>query len=90
MAWTFSFEERAVKEFKKLSKDEQVKISSYIRKRLLLLEDPLSIGKPLKYGFVGLWRYRVEKIRIICSVDQAKKEILALALGKRDKIYSSI
>jgi len=54
VAWIFSFEERAVKEFKKLSKDEQVKISNYIRKRILVLEDPLSIAKPLKYGLVGL------------------------------------
>ena len=90
MVWTFSFEERAAKEFKKLGRDEQVRISNYIRKRILLLENPLSIGKPLKYGFVGLWRYRVEKIRIICSIDQEKKKILALAIGKRDKIYASI
>ena len=90
MVWTFSFEERAVKEFKKLAKDEQVRIIHYIRNRILFSEDPLSIGKPLKYGFVSLWRYRVEQIRIICSVDQEKQEIIALAIGKRDKIYSSI
>ena len=43
-----------------------------------------------KYGFVVLWRYRVEQIRIICLVDQENQEIIALAIGKRDKIYSSI
>lgn len=89
MAWTFSFEERAAKEFKKLSKDEQIRISNYIRKRVLVLDDPLSIAKPLKYDLVGLWRYRVEKIRIICSVDKEQQEILILAIGKRDKIYTN-
>lgn len=89
MVWTFSFEERALKEFKKLSKDEQVKISHYIRKRVLILEDPLSIAKPLKYGFVGLWRYRIEKMRIICSIDKERQEILVLSLGKRDKVYAN-
>jgi len=52
-----------------------------------LPEDPLSLGKPLKGIFKGLYRYRFGDYRVIYSIDKKENSIFILRIGKRKNIY---
>ena len=82
-----TFDDSAAKEFRKLSPSAQKLIRDYLRDRLSTLKDPKTIGKPMKYSYVGLWRYRIDKFRIICKIEDDKLVILVLKVGMRDKVY---
>lgn len=68
MAWKVEFDHHAVKEFKKLDKQNQLLISGYLKNKISLTDNPRNFGKPLRYELSGLWRYRVKNFRIICSI----------------------
>lgn len=87
MTWKIEFHEKALKEFKKLSKPTQIQIRDYIRKELINCKYPKTFGKPLRNKLSGLWRYRVEKYRIIVSINNEIGSILVLKIAKRDKAY---
>jgi len=87
MNWIIEFDSNASKEFKKLSPDTKKIIKDYLRNKVLKADHPKDLGKPLKYGYVGLWRYRVGKHRIICHLEEDKLVVLVLKIGKRDQVY---
>ncbi len=87
MDWTIKFKESALKELEKLSKPDQFKIRNYLRERILPSSNPQNFGKPLGNTKAGLWRYRVEKYRIICRIKNKDLCILVVKIGKRDKVY---
>jgi len=87
MSWVVEFDSQAAKEFKKLSPDLKKSIIDYLTNKVLKSSNPKNLGKPLKYGYIGLWRYRVEKHRIICHIEEEKMVVLVLRIGKRDSIY---
>lgn len=87
MDWTIKFKESALKELEKLSKPDQLKIRRYLRERILTTKNPRDFGKPLGNTKAGLWRYRVEKFRIICEIKDHEFRILVVKIGKRDKVY---
>ena len=76
------FTERAVKDFKKLSIDQQERIG------LKLLEysnDPFTFAKKLSDPALGTFRFRIGKHRII--FDYIDDEIIILRVGHRKDIY---
>lgn len=87
MAYKIVFNTSAAKTFKKL--DNQVKntITKYIDNKLSVLENPKSIGKSLVGNHAGKWRYRVNKYRIICYIDDSKKVIKILDIALRERVY---
>jgi len=87
LAWTIKFKESFLKEFEKLSKVDQLKIQKYLRERIQTAKNPRDFGKPLGNNKVDLWRYRVEKFRIICQIIDKELCILVIKIGKRDKVY---
>lgn len=87
MAWVINWEERALKELKKLDKSIQKKILKFLTTRIANLKDPRVSGKPLSYDKHGLWRYRLEDFRIICSIDDHEVIILIVQVGHRKKVY---
>ncbi len=86
MNWKIEFDLPAAKEFKKLDKLSQSKINNYLCK-IAKSDDPKVYGKALRYSLVSLWRYRVEKIRIICHIEGKKFTILVLKIALRDEVY---
>ncbi len=88
MTWKISFDEHALKEFQKLSKDVQLDVHNYLKNKVAILENPKMLGKPLKHHLTGLWHYRVEKYRIICFVEDDTNTIIIMRIAKRDKAYS--
>lgn len=87
MAWRIEFTKAAAKDFDKLAKPIQQLIRDYLRHRVQTLPDPKQVGKALIGDKSGLWRYRVEKYRIICKFEDDALVILVVQIGKRDKVY---
>lgn len=87
MVWRIEFAKEAAKEFDKLAKPVQQLIRDYLRHRVQPLANPRLVGKPLTNDKSGLWRYRVEKYRIVCKFEEKTVVILILRIGKRDKVY---
>ena len=87
MAWKIEWDEKAVKEFKKLSKSTQKEIRNYLTGRVLLADDPRNFGKPLQGNLSGLWRYRISNHRIVCRIIDDTLKILVLRVAHRSKIY---
>lgn len=85
--WRIKFIPKAEKRLNKLSHDTQVFISNYLYNQVLRLEHPKLLGKPLKGNKKGLWRYRVNRFRIICKLEEDQLIILVLAVAKRDVVY---
>ena len=87
MAWTIEWDERAIRDARKLDPQARKNIISYLRERISTEEDPRRFGKPLLTDLSGLWRYRVGDYRILCRIEDDKVIALVLAVGHRNKIY---
>ncbi len=68
MSWAYRFDERALKDLKKLGRQAQRDILSYLDERVAGDGDPRRFGKGLKADLSGLWRYRVGDYRILCQI----------------------
>ena len=78
MAWRIELTATAVKQLAKLDKNEAKRITSFLRQRLAVLEDPRSTGKALTGPHLGAyWRYRVGDYRIICDIQDSALCILS-------------
>ncbi|MDO8585820.1 MAG: type II toxin-antitoxin system RelE/ParE family toxin [Armatimonadota bacterium] len=87
MAWTVEWDERAVREAKKLGQEARRRIVTFLRERIATEEDPRRIGKPLLAERAGLWRYRVGDYRVVCRIEDARVVVLVLAVGHRSRVY---
>jgi mRNA interferase RelE/StbE len=85
--WKVVFSQTGEKELSKLSHQQQSLIRSYLYTKVLGLEHPKLFGKTLRKNKKGLWRYRVDKFRIICKLEENKLIILVVAIAKRDVVY---
>lgn len=85
LTWKINWDDRARKELRKLDKQTQKKILSYIKEKTI--NNPRDFGKALSYDKKGLWRYRVGDYRIICSINDNNITILVLAVGHRKNTY---
>lgn len=85
--WTIRVEEAARKQLKNFDSSTRKLIQSYINTKILRDGNPRDKGKPLKCNKKGLWRYRVDKYRIICQIQDQVLTVLVLKIGKRDSVY---
>ena len=87
MKWVYKFDERALKELKKLGHPAQREILDYLDTRIAVDADPRRFGKGLKADLAGLWRYRVGDYRILCQIKDKELLILVVAVGHRRNVY---
>ena len=88
MAWRIEFEEGAKKDLAKLDKTVAKRITSFLRERVLSLEDPRTIGEALKGPRLGeFWKYRVGDYRIICRIEDGELLVLVVRIGNRREVY---
>ncbi len=87
MVWIIEWDERAVKDAKKLGKQASQEIITYLKKRIATKEDPRRFGKALSGDKSGLWRYRVRDYRILCRIEDNRLIVLVLAVGHRKEVY---
>jgi len=86
MIWKIEFDPEARKDFKTLGTAAQRDVISYLQ-RLAEMANPRLRGKPLRGNKFGLWRYRVDKYRILCKLEDHRLVIFVIRVGKRDKVY---
>ena len=87
MSWVYRFDERALKELKKLGRQAQRDIIAYLDERVAGNADPRRFGKGLKADLSGLWRYRVGDYRILCQIKDRELIVLVVAVGHRRDVY---
>ena len=87
MIWNVEWDDHARKELRKLDKKLQNDILRYLRERIATKDDPRRFGKPLAYDKYGLWRYRVQTVRIICQLLDYELLVLVVSVGHRKDIY---
>ena len=87
MAWTVSFEPRALGELEKLDRSAQRRVVRFLQERVAGNHDPREFGKPLTGDKVGLWRYRIGAYRIVCHMDDEHRSVLVLRVAHRRDVY---
>lgn len=87
MVWKIRLEKPAEKAIAKLDYQLQRQIRNYLKNEISLLDNPRFKGKGLTGKKKGLWRYRVNKYRIICRIEDDVITILVLQIAKRDVVY---
>jgi mRNA interferase RelE/StbE len=87
LAWRVEWDNRAVKELKRIDRQAQRDIVEYMRERIATDEDPRRFGKQLLGDKWGLWRYRVGNYRIVCSIEEGRLVVLVVRVAHRRKAY---
>ncbi|MEK6724955.1 MAG: type II toxin-antitoxin system RelE/ParE family toxin [Deltaproteobacteria bacterium] len=68
-------------DFKEIAKSDQQKILKTIRKKLTT--EPELYGKPLRNELKGFWKLKVDKCRVVYSIDKGKIEVYVVTVGFR-------
>lgn len=87
MKWSIRFTEEGRKALDALDKPARKRVETYLRDRVLSSGDPRSVGKALRFGMAGLWRYRVGDYRVLCKLLDKELIVLVVAAGHRSRIY---
>lgn len=87
VCWKIEFTIRSNKLLKKLDLNTRKLIENYIDNEVLRNNNPRDKGKALTGNRKGQWRYRVDKYRIVCRIQDEVLTILVLQIAKRDAIY---
>ena len=70
--------ERFKREFRKLDRNTQRILRSWINNNIIDCNDPRLHGKSLTGDMKGLWRYRIGSYRMICEIRDDEMIILAI------------
>jgi mRNA interferase RelE/StbE len=88
LAWAVEFDPDAVKDLKKLDRQIQLRIVTFLKDRVAALENPRSIGEALAGAKLGnYWKYRVGDWRIICDIQDQRIIVRVLRVGNRRAVY---
>jgi len=85
--WKIEFDIAAQRTIKRLDIKISRMIQSYLNNRVLKANHPKDLGKALVRSYKGLWRYRVDKFRIVCRIEEDKLVILVIKIGNREGVY---
>lgn len=89
MSYRVSIGAEARKFLKAANKHVALLVQNWIDKNLVGCVDPFAKGRPLVANKAGLWRYRVQNLRIVCKIDEGLLVILVVNIGHRREIYRS-
>ena len=87
MVWQIEWEDKAVKELKKLDVRAQRTIVRFLREKIATEDDPRRFGDPLTKDVKGPWKYRIGDYRIICSIEDKRVVVLVVRVGHRRSVY---
>jgi mRNA interferase RelE/StbE len=88
MVWRIELSGLAQKNLRALDHGAADRILRYLTDRVARLDDPRSIGDPLKGAKLGeFWKYRVGDYRIIADIQDHALCILVVRIGNRRKVY---
>jgi len=88
LAWTIEFDDKAIKQLKKLGDTQPKRIRHYLHTRIKPLDDARQQGRALQGPeFNHLRRYKVGDYRIICDIQDHRLVVLVIEIGHRSQIY---
>ena len=88
MTWIVELDPNAEKELDKLDRQQVKRILQFLFDRVAHLDNPRSIGEPLKWSRLGtLWKYRIGDYRTISSIDDQTSKVIVLKIGNRKEVY---
>lgn len=88
MGWKVELARAAERDLDKLDPQVARRILVFLHGRLAALDDPRSIGEPLKGSKLGeFWKYRVGDYRVISSIEDKVLTILVVRIGNRREVY---
>lgn len=87
MSYSVRYDEKALKQLKKMDRSVQKLITSWIEKNLIDTENPRLHGKGLSGDKSGYWRYRVGDYRILADIRDDEIIIIIVEIGHRREIY---
>ena len=88
MAWTIEFTDAALRQLEALDNTVAIRISKFLQQRVAPLQNPRSIGQPLKGERFGeFWKYRVGDYRLVAKIQDDRLVIVILRVGHRREIY---
>lgn len=87
MPWTIQFVPEARKELKQIDRATAARIVRTLEERIATLENPRTIGTPLKGEYSGLWRWRIGDYRIVARIDDDRILILVARVAHRRDVY---
>ena len=88
MAYQVKWREKAVEDLRDVEKRGAKGLIERVKE--YLPQNPISLGKPLRGEFRGLYRYRYGRYRVLYTIDRKENTILILRVGKRKEIYSQL
>jgi mRNA interferase RelE/StbE len=88
MAWTVDLDRAAVRDLRKLDRQTVRRILAFLHDRVGTLDDPRSIGEPLKGSRLGeFWKHRVGDYRVIARIEDRAVRVLVVRIGNRRHVY---
>lgn len=88
MAWQIELSMLVQKNLDQLDPQVARRILVFLNERVALLDDPRSIGEPLKGSRLGdFWKYRIGDFRIIANIEDGTLRILVVKIGNRREVY---
>jgi len=88
MAWKIEFLPQAEKDLEALDRQTIRRILKFLEIRIKPLEDPRTIGEPLKGPELGkYWRYRMGDYRLICKIEDRRLFVMVVKVGHRKDVY---
>jgi mRNA interferase RelE/StbE len=83
--YKIEFEQRAKKQFYKLSREVQERLTKAIDEKLSV--NPKEYLIPLTGDKSGLYKFRVGDYRLLCSKDDEKLHVLVVKVKHRREVY---
>ena len=85
--WQVEFLPEASRDLKKLGRDAQAAILTYLRQRIATSDNPRRFGHALTGDKKGFWRYRVGDYRIVAAIEDNRFVVVVVAVGHRREVY---
>lgn len=88
MAWQIEVSDAAKKHLAKMGRVEAKRITTFLRTRISVLNNPRQLGEALQGARLGgLWRYRVGDYRILVEIRDKTVTLIVVSVGHRGEVY---
>jgi mRNA interferase RelE/StbE len=87
VTWKIEYLASAAKSFRKIDPQQRRRIRAFLEERLVALDHPCQLGKPLKGELMEFWRYRVGDYRVICQIQEDRLVVLVVRAAHRKDVY---